>query len=138
MYKFSLMTLWTFQTQPRRSQWTLGQFTFLHQVWNSQFHNHCQPEAMPQETIPELLVQAPHAAVDTAPYKPTHRLTGKQPPPQQPVRAIVTQLDDITSTEELRLENNEDKEENDEWSQSWQVQPGFQYEDDITMFSENS
>eukprot|EP00971_Amphidinium_carterae_P076617 1513396-Amphidinium_carterae.1 len=56
-----------------------------------------QPEAMPQETIPEVPVQAPISVDATpAPYKPTHRLTAKQPPPQQPVRAIVAQLDDIT------------------------------------------
>eukprot|EP00971_Amphidinium_carterae_P196310 3895236-Amphidinium_carterae.1 len=41
---------------------------------------------------------------------PTHRLTGKQSPPH-PVRAIVEQLDDIEHTKEIRLENNEDKEE---------------------------
>eukprot|EP00971_Amphidinium_carterae_P040999 805225-Amphidinium_carterae.1 len=65
-----------------------------------------------QETLPELPVQAPDDAVnmDAAPYKPTHRLVGKQTPPQ-PVRASVAQLDDITSTKEIRLENNEDKEE---------------------------
>eukprot|EP00971_Amphidinium_carterae_P200256 3974317-Amphidinium_carterae.1 len=73
------------------------------------------PEELPQETIPELPVQAPNV-VDTATsqpieaYKPTHRLVGKQTPPQ-PVRAIVAQLHDITSTKELRLENNEDREE---------------------------
>eukprot|EP00971_Amphidinium_carterae_P249536 4953070-Amphidinium_carterae.2 len=73
-----------------------------------------------QETIPELPVQAPNEAVDleAAPCKPTHRLVGKQPPPQHPVRAIVAQRDDIASTKELRLENNEDKEKNDKWSQS--------------------
>eukprot|EP00971_Amphidinium_carterae_P288209 5721906-Amphidinium_carterae.1 len=45
---------------------------------------------------------------------PTHRLTGKQSPPH-PVRAIVAQLvlelDDIENTKEIRLQNNEDKEE---------------------------
>eukprot|EP00971_Amphidinium_carterae_P254383 5050269-Amphidinium_carterae.1 len=74
-------------------------------------------------------------------YKPTHRLVGKQTPPQQPVRAIVAQLDDITSTKELRLENNEDKEEKrriESIMSDVQVQPCLQYEDDITMFSENA
>eukprot|EP00971_Amphidinium_carterae_P018924 372612-Amphidinium_carterae.1 len=41
---------------------------------------------------------------------PTHRLVGKQSPPHQ-VRAIVAQLDNIEQTKEIRLENNEDKEE---------------------------
>eukprot|EP00971_Amphidinium_carterae_P009479 186951-Amphidinium_carterae.2 len=110
MYKFSLMMLWTFQPR-RRSQWTLSQFTFLHhQVWNSQFHSQRQ---CPRKQLLNFL-PSPNEAVDTAPapYKPTHRLTDKQPPPQQPVRAIVAQLDDITSTKELRLENNEDNKEN--------------------------
>eukprot|EP00971_Amphidinium_carterae_P091955 1820630-Amphidinium_carterae.1 len=86
-----------------------------------------QPEPVLPDTIPEVPVQVPDAApaADTAPYKPTHRLTSKQPPPQQPARAIVAQLDDITSTKELRLENNEDKEENDEWSQSWLMYKGL-------------
>eukprot|EP00971_Amphidinium_carterae_P072250 1429242-Amphidinium_carterae.1 len=41
---------------------------------------------------------------------PTHRLVGKQSPPQS-VRAIVAQPDNIDKTQEIRLENNEDKEE---------------------------
>eukprot|EP00971_Amphidinium_carterae_P031390 618357-Amphidinium_carterae.1 len=52
--------------------------------------------------------QAPVA--DNSAYKPTHTLTGKQPPPQQ-VRTIIAQLDNIEDTKEIRLENNEDKEE---------------------------
>eukprot|EP00971_Amphidinium_carterae_P062907 1244725-Amphidinium_carterae.1 len=66
--------------------------------------------------IPELPVQGGDTIVDmdigqpVAAYKPTHRLVGKQSPPNQ-VRAIVAQLDDIEKTKEIRLENNEDKEE---------------------------
>eukprot|EP00971_Amphidinium_carterae_P169226 3352626-Amphidinium_carterae.1 len=69
-----------------------------------------QPEP---QTIQEMPVSRDIAdkVADTTPYKPTHRVTGKQTPPQQPVRAIVAQLDDVTSTKELRLENNEDREE---------------------------
>eukprot|EP00971_Amphidinium_carterae_P089636 1774413-Amphidinium_carterae.1 len=73
-------------------------------------------------------------------YKPTHRLRGKQPPPQQ-VRAIIAQLDNIADTKEIRLENNEDKEEKrqiESIMSDAQVQPWFQYEDDITMFSEHA
>eukprot|EP00971_Amphidinium_carterae_P129154 2558301-Amphidinium_carterae.1 len=63
-----------------------------------------QPPSQAAETIPEVPVQAPNAApAETAPYKPTHRLTGKQPPRHQPIRAILAQLDDITSTKELRI-----------------------------------
>eukprot|EP00971_Amphidinium_carterae_P294993 5857615-Amphidinium_carterae.1 len=74
------------------------------------------PEEMVQDTMPGLPVQGGEPIVDigddktTEAYKPTHRLTGKQPPPQ-PVRAIVAQLNDIATTKEMRLENSEDKEE---------------------------
>eukprot|EP00971_Amphidinium_carterae_P193159 3833452-Amphidinium_carterae.1 len=66
--------------------------------------------------MPELPVQGGDTIVDldkdkpTEAYKPTHRMTGKQSPPHQ-VRAIVAQLDSIEDTKEIRLENNEDKEE---------------------------
>eukprot|EP00971_Amphidinium_carterae_P264225 5241647-Amphidinium_carterae.1 len=76
---------------------------------------------------PELPAQGGDTIVDvdnemetnlsTGAYKPTHRLVGiiincngKQSPPH-PVRAIVAQLDDIENTKEIKLENNEDKEE---------------------------
>eukprot|EP00971_Amphidinium_carterae_P223967 4444187-Amphidinium_carterae.1 len=68
-------------------------------------------------------------------YKPTHRLTGKQPP------AIVGQLDNILETKELSLENNEDKIEKNNTEtimEDVQVLPWCQYEDDITMFSETA
>eukprot|EP00971_Amphidinium_carterae_P100558 1989135-Amphidinium_carterae.1 len=75
------------------------------------------------DTMPERPVSGGEPFVDndtdkvTEAYKPTHRLTGKQTPPK-PVRAIVAQLDKIADTKEIRLENNENKEENKEWSQS--------------------
>eukprot|EP00971_Amphidinium_carterae_P163567 3243480-Amphidinium_carterae.1 len=68
-------------------------------------------------------------------YKPTHRLTGKQPP------TIVRQLDDILEIKELFVENNEDKMEKTDMEtimMDVQVQPWLQYEDDITMFSETA
>eukprot|EP00971_Amphidinium_carterae_P348780 6490668-Amphidinium_carterae.5 len=68
-------------------------------------------------------------------YKPIHRLTGKQPP------AIVGQLDNILVTKEPSLENNEDKAEKKNMEtimKDIQVQPWWQYEDDITMFSETA
>eukprot|EP00971_Amphidinium_carterae_P197691 3923795-Amphidinium_carterae.1 len=108
------------------------------------------PSLHPEEMapMPELPVQGGEPildnAVDTArtgePYKPTHSLTGKQPPPQQ-VRAIVARFDNIADTKEIHLENNEDKEENrrmESIMSDVQVQPWFQYEDDITMFSEHA
>eukprot|EP00971_Amphidinium_carterae_P215491 4277293-Amphidinium_carterae.2 len=66
-------------------------------------------------------------------FKPTHRLTAKQPPP------IAAQLDDISVSKEITLENNEDKEEKHRMETSMkdiQVQPWWQYEDDITIFKE--
>eukprot|EP00971_Amphidinium_carterae_P339739 6477708-Amphidinium_carterae.3 len=68
-------------------------------------------------------------------FKPTHRLTGKQRPP------IVAQLDDISLNTEITLENNEDKEEQHRMETSMkdiQVQTWWQYEDDITIFSEHA
>eukprot|EP00971_Amphidinium_carterae_P204775 4063938-Amphidinium_carterae.1 len=68
-------------------------------------------------------------------YKPANRLTGKQPPP------IVAQLHDVLDKKEITLENNEDKEEKQRMEtlmKDIQVQPWWQYEDDITMFSEQS
>eukprot|EP00971_Amphidinium_carterae_P028930 569068-Amphidinium_carterae.1 len=68
-------------------------------------------------------------------YKPTHRLTTKQPP------ANVGQLDNILETKELSLESNEDKMEKKNMEtimEDIQVQPWWQYEDDITMFSETA
>eukprot|EP00971_Amphidinium_carterae_P234663 4656626-Amphidinium_carterae.1 len=68
------------------------------------------------DTMPELPVSGgePFVYNDadkvTEAYKPTHRLTGKQTPPK-PVRAVVAQSDKIADTKEIRLENNEDKEE---------------------------
>eukprot|EP00971_Amphidinium_carterae_P228456 4531378-Amphidinium_carterae.1 len=52
------------------------------------------PKEVHRETIPELPVQAPNETVDlaAAPYKPTHRLVGKQTPPQHPIRAIVAAM----------------------------------------------
>eukprot|EP00971_Amphidinium_carterae_P139097 2756544-Amphidinium_carterae.1 len=73
----------------------------------------------PEDVVlqPELPVQGGDTTADVdnhrqaeSAYKPTHRLTGKQSPPH-PIRAIVAQLDDIENTNEIRLENNEDKEE---------------------------
>eukprot|EP00971_Amphidinium_carterae_P145683 2887359-Amphidinium_carterae.1 len=69
------------------------------------------PEVGAQQ--PELPVQGGDAIVEedtNLSTWPTHRLTGKQSPPH-PVRAIVAKLDDIDNTKEIRLENNEDKEE---------------------------
>eukprot|EP00971_Amphidinium_carterae_P312912 6218539-Amphidinium_carterae.2 len=68
-------------------------------------------------------------------YKPTHRLTSKQPP------AIGGQLDNILVTKELSLENNEDKIEKKNMEtimKDIQVQPWWQYADDITMFAETA
>eukprot|EP00971_Amphidinium_carterae_P265817 5272836-Amphidinium_carterae.2 len=68
-------------------------------------------------------------------YQPPHRLTGKQPPP------IVAQLDDILEKKEITLENNEDRDEKHRTEtimKDTRVQPWWQYEDDITMFSEHS
>eukprot|EP00971_Amphidinium_carterae_P307897 6119022-Amphidinium_carterae.1 len=68
-------------------------------------------------------------------YKPTYLLTTKQPP------AIVGQLDNILDTQELSLENNEDKTEKKNMEtvmKDIQVQPWWQYEDDIKMFSETA
>eukprot|EP00971_Amphidinium_carterae_P016302 321448-Amphidinium_carterae.1 len=106
------------------------------------------PIPHPEEAIPiqEQPASGGDAIVDmevdkpTEVYKPTHRLTGKQPPPQA-VHAIVAQLDNIADTKEIRLENNEDKEEKrrmESIMSDVQVQPWFQYEDDITMFSEHA
>eukprot|EP00971_Amphidinium_carterae_P050689 997958-Amphidinium_carterae.1 len=74
-------------------------------------------DAAPQPELPVQGGGTPEAVDNdvadnpsTAAYKPTHKLTGKQSPPHQ-VRAIVAQLDDIEKTKEIRLENNEDKEE---------------------------
>eukprot|EP00971_Amphidinium_carterae_P197521 3920177-Amphidinium_carterae.3 len=53
--------------------------------------------------------------------------------------AIVGQLDNILVTKELSLENNEDMEEKlkmETIMKDIQVQPWWQHEDDITMFSE--
>eukprot|EP00971_Amphidinium_carterae_P315869 6278981-Amphidinium_carterae.1 len=56
------------------------------------------PGLVQQETVPELPVQGGEPIMDldadktTEAYKPTHRLVGKQAPPQ-PVRAIIAQLD---------------------------------------------
>eukprot|EP00971_Amphidinium_carterae_P172568 3420607-Amphidinium_carterae.2 len=64
-------------------------------------------------------------------YKPTHRLTGKQPP------AIVGQLDTILVTKEISLENKADMGEKhriETIMKDIQVQPWWQYEDNITMF----
>eukprot|EP00971_Amphidinium_carterae_P323610 6430880-Amphidinium_carterae.2 len=61
------------------------------------------PEEMVVDTMPELPVSGGEPIVDidadkmTEAYKPTHRLTGKQPPPQ-PVRAIIAQLNNIATT----------------------------------------
>eukprot|EP00971_Amphidinium_carterae_P169231 3352680-Amphidinium_carterae.1 len=76
-------------------------------------------------------IQPPPAAKPDA-YKPTQRLTGKQPP------AIVAQRDDISLKKEITLENNEDKEKirMETIMKDTQVQPWWQYEDDNTMFSE--
>eukprot|EP00971_Amphidinium_carterae_P222326 4412796-Amphidinium_carterae.1 len=95
------------------------------------------PEMPTSRDIPDKVEDA-----EAAPYKPTHRLTGKQTPPQ-PVRGIVAQLDDITITilKEIRLENNEDKEEKRQMESVMsdvQAQPWFQYELDFTMFSERA
>eukprot|EP00971_Amphidinium_carterae_P341445 6480239-Amphidinium_carterae.4 len=65
-------------------------------------------------------------------YKPTHRLVGKQSPP------IVAQLNEIESTKELALENNEDKEEKNRMESlmdNVQVQPWLQYEDDVPKYN---
>eukprot|EP00971_Amphidinium_carterae_P287871 5714763-Amphidinium_carterae.2 len=67
-------------------------------------------------------------------YKPPHRLTGKQPPP------TVAQLGDILEMKEITLENSEDREKKHRRETSMkdiQVQPWWQSEDDITMFSEH-
>eukprot|EP00971_Amphidinium_carterae_P174458 3458327-Amphidinium_carterae.1 len=62
-------------------------------------------------------------------YRPSHRLRGKQSPP------IVAQLDEVQSTKELRLRNNEDEQENDRMESIMDnilVQPWWQYEDEVT------
>eukprot|EP00971_Amphidinium_carterae_P188747 3746542-Amphidinium_carterae.1 len=67
-------------------------------------------------------------------FKPTHRLTG------QHTRAFLGQLDNILVTQELPLENNEDKVEKKNMEtimKDIQVQPWWQYED-ITMLSESA
>eukprot|EP00971_Amphidinium_carterae_P180995 3590690-Amphidinium_carterae.1 len=64
--------------------------------------------------------------------KPTNRLTGEQTP------AIVGQLDNTLVTKEISLESNEDLDEElrmDTIMKDIQVQPWWQNEDDITMFS---
>eukprot|EP00971_Amphidinium_carterae_P313661 6234051-Amphidinium_carterae.5 len=78
---------------------------------------------------------APEAMAKPDSFKPTHRLAGKQPP------SIVGQLDNILATKELSLENNEDKDEKKNMEtimKDIQVQPWWQYEDDIAMFSETA
>eukprot|EP00971_Amphidinium_carterae_P080180 1586692-Amphidinium_carterae.1 len=68
-------------------------------------------------------------------YKPTHRLTTKQP------LAVVGRLDNILETKELSLETNEDKMEKNNMEtimKDVQVQPRWQYEDDIAMFTESA
>eukprot|EP00971_Amphidinium_carterae_P207422 4115431-Amphidinium_carterae.1 len=48
------------------------------------------PQEMHQETMADMPTSRDTAdkVADSAPYKPTHRMLGKQTPPQQPVRAI--------------------------------------------------
>eukprot|EP00971_Amphidinium_carterae_P349308 6490955-Amphidinium_carterae.1 len=68
-------------------------------------------------------------------YKPTRRFTGMQPP------AIVGQLDNVLETKELSQENNKHKMEKNNMEtimEDVQVQPWWQDEDDITMFSETA
>eukprot|EP00971_Amphidinium_carterae_P322739 6414583-Amphidinium_carterae.2 len=63
------------------------------------------------------------------PYKPTHCPTSKQAPP------MVAQLDNISVRKELTLENNKDTMEKNEIKMlmdSIQVQPWWQYEDDVS------
>eukprot|EP00971_Amphidinium_carterae_P231085 4585980-Amphidinium_carterae.5 len=63
------------------------------------------------------------------PYKPTHRITGKPPPP------IVVQLDESSINKELQLENNEDKLEKKTLMDNIQLQPWWQYEDDVSKYT---
>eukprot|EP00971_Amphidinium_carterae_P127679 2529626-Amphidinium_carterae.1 len=62
-----------------------------------------------------------------AEYRPSYRLIGKQTPP------IVAQLDDVHSTKELRLRNNEDEQKKhcmESIMDNILVQPWWQYEDE--------
>eukprot|EP00971_Amphidinium_carterae_P132988 2633531-Amphidinium_carterae.2 len=86
-----------------------------------------------EQSIYTYIHPTPKTAAQPDNYKPAHRLTSKQPP------AIMAQLEDISLMKEITLENNEDKDEKTKMEtnvKDIKVQPWWQYEDDITMFSE--
>eukprot|EP00971_Amphidinium_carterae_P053978 1062694-Amphidinium_carterae.1 len=73
-----------------------------------------------------------------ASHKPTHRLVAqvvsKQTPP------LVAQLEDLETTKEIALQNNEDKEEKNRMESlmdNVQVKAWWQYEDDVTKLMDN-
>eukprot|EP00971_Amphidinium_carterae_P015026 296923-Amphidinium_carterae.3 len=93
---------------------------------------HLEP---PEKPIDHYIDPTPNAMARPNNFKPTHKLTSKQPP------SIVGQLDNILVTKELSLENHEDKVEKKNMEtimKEIQVQSWWQYEDDITMFSETA
>eukprot|EP00971_Amphidinium_carterae_P037280 732643-Amphidinium_carterae.1 len=65
---------------------------------------HTEGEAIqPPPGLDRYVRPTSKAMARPAEYRPSHRLVGKQSPP------IVAQLDEVHSTNELRLRNNEDE-----------------------------